>query len=234
MSDKLQGFVAILNVKDGKSKKPPYKAYSMYSIRLELEDGTEYPAWISLGFDAPPFQQGDYIAIEVEEVNGRTQFVKGTGSKPKNPPARKAKTVTTPSGTTSASVEGFNRQTNPIDAERMTYANSRDAAVTVVSLLLTHKALPISKADTGAGTAQRFEEITAAIDKLTVQYTRDALTQRLFAVVADAGEGRVDTKADGPIPPVETGKKGKKDAAVSQSDDSPDATDDSPLGADTF
>lgn len=206
MSEVVEGFVARLETKNGGGGNTGKRAWTLYSARVELVSGEEYPEWVGFGFDPPPFKEGDYIRVEVEKVNGRMQYIKGSGSQPKNPPARKAKEVATPAGNKASSVEGFNRQTNPIDAERMTYASSRGDAIAVVTLLLANKALPIGKADTAAGTAARFEEITKAIDKLTVQYARDALTQRLFATVVDAGEQEADTKADGPIPPVETGK----------------------------
>jgi hypothetical protein len=199
MSEQVKGFVLRLDTKQGNTRG---RAWKVYNALIENLDGTEY-GWVGFGFDAPSFKDGDYIEFQVEEKDGRRNAVKGTGSKPKNPPARANKTVATKASGTVASQDGFNRQTNPVDAERMSYSAARGHAIDVVKLLLDQKALPLTKATTGAGEAKRFEEITAAVDKLTVQYTRDSITGRLFDVVADAGEARVTTKADGPIPGAE-------------------------------
>src|SRR4051812_37204904 len=85
---KFSGFVNKLDVKDGKSKKPPYRAYTLYSFILELEDGSESP-WVSFGFEAPPFKEGEFISFETDEKDGRHNYKKGSGSKPANPPERK-------------------------------------------------------------------------------------------------------------------------------------------------
>lgn len=226
MGQLVKGFVLRAESKNGTSKNG--RAYTLYSALIENVDGSEF-GWVGFGFDGLPFNEGDYVEFEVEEKNGRKQFIKGTGSKPKNPPARKVKEVETKAEGKVSSVDGYNRQTNPIDAARMTYANSRDAAIAVVELLLANKALPLSKTDTKAGEAKRFEEITAAIDKLTVQYTKDGLTQRLFDVVADAGEGRVSTKPDGDIPdaakPVQRKEKAGADNASDTAADEGDSGD---------
>ena len=68
----------------------------------------------------------------------------------------------------------------------------------MVAVLLEHNGLPISGAKSKAGEAQRYEEITEAVDKLTVQYFNDLESFRLFDRVADAGD--IDTGADGALP----------------------------------
>ena len=81
---------------------------------------------------------------------------------------------------------------------RIRYQNARSAAIDVIGLLLQHDALPASAAKTKAGQAKRFDEITAAVDKLTVQYFTDTGTLRLLETVAD---GRIEGAAPAPLPP---------------------------------
>jgi len=72
-------------------------------------------------------------------------------------------------------------------------ASARTAALDAIDLLLRNDALPMSAAKTKAGQASRFDEVTAAIDKLTVEYFFDSATGRKLVTVADAGskESRV-------------------------------------------
>lgn len=81
---------------------------------------------------------------------------------------------------------------------RIRYQNARSAAIEVIGLLLQHDALPASAAKTKAGQAKRFEEVTAAVDKLTVQYFNDTGTLRLLESVADGGLSQPTTA---PLPP---------------------------------
>lgn len=195
MSQEFKGFVARINKKEGRGKKGPW---TLYSAKLEKEDGTEYDEWLSLGFDAPKFKEGDYVKLTAEKDD--RGYLKVSDAKvSKNPPARAKKGGS--SGGASGSTGGggdFNRQTNPEDAKRMTYANARTAAIELTDLLLRQEALPITGAKTKAAEAKRFDEIVAAVDKLTVKFFNDGISLRLLETVADTVP---DTKPDGELPP---------------------------------
>lgn len=188
----IQGFVAKLNSKNGTKKDGT--PWTLWSALIENADGTEF-GWVSFGFERPKFNEGDFIQVDVEKKGEYTNAVKGTGSKPKNPPARTtARTGAVGVPESGSGGEGANRQT------QIVMQHSQDVAIQLVKLLLDNKALPLTGATTKASEAKRNEEIVAAVDKYTVQFYNDAVTGRLLDVVADAGADRVSTKADGAIP----------------------------------
>jgi hypothetical protein len=193
MSQEIKGFVKKLNVKEGTGKRGAWKAYSG---RIELDDGTEFDGWVSFGFEAPPFKEGDYVKFSAEKDDkGYLKMLKGSGKVSKNPPARattqNAAGVETPVG-------DFNRQTNPEDARRMGYANARTAAIEVIKLLVEVDGLPLTKAVTKAAEAKRFDEVLAAVDKLTVRFYNDGVSLRQLTVVADTFVA--SDAADGELP----------------------------------
>lgn len=201
MSEKFKGFVAKIGQKTGQGRKGPW---TLYSCKIEKEDGTEYPNWISLGFDAPKFKEGDYVAIYASE-NEKGYLNADEVKRLKNAPERKKKQAA--GGGQGGGRKGgyggggggdFNRQTNPEDAKRMSYANARTAAIELVNVLLTHGALPITAAKGKAAEAKREEEIAAFVDKYTVQYFQDGLSLRLLELVEDARGG--DDKEESPLP----------------------------------
>jgi hypothetical protein len=110
-----------------------------------------------------------------------------------------------PAGTnqTADIVPDYNRQTHPEDAQRMTYAAARTAALEMVSVLLQNNALPVSAASNKAGSAKRFDEIAAAVDKLTVKFYHDGLSLRILDTVADT-EPSTAPKSDLPSEEPET------------------------------
>ncbi len=194
------------------------RAWNLYSVLLEKEDGTTHP-WISLGFmDEPPkIKEGDYITLQADnDDQNRLVFVKGTSSKPKNPPARAAKKPAAQggggsngggyrgkggsgySGGNKFDGTGIQNRSNPEDVKRMSYANARDHALVLLNILLENKALPLTGAAGKAGEAKRFDEIKAAADKLTVELFNDGMTLRKLETVSDAG--KVDVAPDGGIP----------------------------------
>jgi hypothetical protein len=195
---KFQGFVNKLTTKEGTGSRGKW---TLYSFVVEQDDGDISP-WISFGFAAPPFAEGDYIAFETDEKDGRHNYKKGSGSKPANPPERaKARTSNTGAGSgnqkaagATAAVQGTNgadRQTSIV------MQHSQEMAILAAGVLLTHNALPMSGAASKAGEAKRFSEITAMIDKLTVKFYNDAATGRLLDTVADTV---IDTAADAALP----------------------------------
>lgn len=199
MSQKFEGFIARISKKTGTNNRGPW---TLLSVKIEKTDGTEYEPWISLGFDVPAdaVQEGDYISLEAEEKDGRWKLVPKTLRKPKNPPARATKQRPQGSGGSSRGNyrggggggnkfdgTGIQNRTNPIDAKRMGLSHARTSALQAVELLLGANALPLTKAGTKAGEAARYEEITAAIDKLTVKFFNDIEQERLLKTVADEG-----------------------------------------------
>lgn len=215
MSERIEGFVAKINTKTGNGRRG---AWTLYTGRIEKADGTEYPDWINFGFDAPGFKEGDYISFDVERNDGRVEFVKGSGKKPKNPPARKAKGGGGKSGGGQSGQSGGGRRggggggyagggnkfdgsgiqntMNPIDAQRVGLSAARTAALETVALLLGNNALPLTKAANKAGEAARYDEIMAALDKITVRFYHDTTTGRLLESVADEGKKKAPASAD--------------------------------------
>ncbi len=92
-------------------------------------------------------------------------------------------------------IGGYNTED---DIRRMSYAAAREDAVETVKMLLENNGLKLVTADSKAGFATRFDVITSAIDKLTVEYFFDAATGRKLDTVADAGT--VDVEGDGELP----------------------------------
>lgn len=199
---KFQGFVNKLTTKTGVGKRGPW---TLYSFILELEDGSESP-WVSFGFEKAPFVEGDYIAFETDEKDGRHNYRKGSGSKPANPPARASARTSAAKGAAGtgsnvkAAATGANSGAAGAGAGRQTsiiMQHSQEMAISAVGVLLTHNALPMSGAASKAGEAKRFSEITAMMDKLTVKFYNDAATGRLLDTVADTV---IDTVPDAPLP----------------------------------
>lgn len=220
-----KGFIAKLTGKTVNTRRGEATAYS---FKVEAENGNEIDQWFDFGFDKPPFVEGDYIAFEAEENDkGFWRYIKGSGSKPKNPPARASakragsqesgKGPAKESGTAGSTASGADRQTSIV------MQHSQEMAVLTVAALLAADALPTTEAKSKAGTAKRFNELVAAIDKFTVKFYHDAVTARLLDTVSDFGV--IDTSPDAELPEAKTkasaGKKanGKAAAAPDESDD---------------
>lgn len=195
VSGTAQGFVAKIFTKSGDSKRGKWVADS---FKIEDEEGNEDPYFYQMGFrekgklDVPPkFKEGDYIVFDYEDKDDSARkYLEGTGKIKKNK-VKSASTSTASAGGAPAS-GGGNTQQN------IHYQNSRTAAIELVGLLLEHKALPVTGANSKAGTAARYDEITAAVDQLTVKLFNDLESFRLFETVQDIGV--VDTSADGDLP----------------------------------
>lgn len=171
-----KGFVQKIAVKSGKSKRPPYKSYTLYSIKLADEKGVELEQWFGAGFEAPPVKEGDYVEVNAEQNDAGYWDVKGI--KPlKNAPAKVS------ASPASAVSSGSNISTQA----SIHYQSSRNAAIEVLKLLVETKSLPVSSAQTKAGEAKRYEEIMALVDKLTVRFYVDTETQRILKTVTDEG-----------------------------------------------
>jgi hypothetical protein len=265
---KVAGFVEKVFVKDGNSAKGPWRAYS---IKLQRVSGDVDPRFYQFGFadrqgdGFVPFfmKEGEYVQFEADIKDDKAAtFVKGSGSKPKNPPAKPAapaKPAGQGGGNGYAGKGGGGGGYKPRppvesklfgkiggnntedDIRRMSYTAARSAAVETVALLLANEALPMSAAKTKAGEAKRYEEIVAAVDKLTVKFFFDAAGGRLLQSVADEGtkETRVATLPDAqpgkPAASTETGTEppADPDGDSDPIDDGSQPSDDGD-GAETF
>lgn len=199
-----EGRVVRLNTKTGTNSRGNWV---LYSLKLAEENGDELP-WASVGFKHPNVNEGDSVSFTAEEKDGRYSIVQGTtvkkiaAEKPATPVKATATAAAAAKPAKAVAAAPNYRGTHPEDAKRMTYAAARSAAIQVVGLLLMNKGLPISQAATKAADAKRFDEVTAAIDKLTVQFHHDGMSLRKLETVADTV---TDTASDGPIPGDEPG-----------------------------
>lgn len=191
-----RGFVKRINMKEGKGKKPPYRAWKAFSCKIEKDDGTEYDEWLSLGFEEPTFKQGDYVKMTAEKDNaGYFKVDPDSVQIKKNAPARSGGSGETKSDVPSSGGSGSSRGNYSKGGVDWNSAVAR--SIELVNVLLTHDALPISAQKGKAAEAKRFEEILAAVDKLSVKFYNDVISLRLLETVADTVP---DTKPDGTLP----------------------------------
>lgn len=206
MSNELQGRVVKIKSKPITTRRGQSTAYSVL-----LDDEQKGETWVGFGFEAPRFQEGSYIAFEVATNDGGfLQFVKGTGRNVEAPAKQEQ------------SAEPYAKFVDkPISAGRkatddrqmsIVMQHSQEMAITAVGLLLANDALAVTKAGTKAGEASRFNEILAAIDKLTVKYYFDATSDRVITKVADTGV--VESTPDAAIPEPKKGAAKKKGSKV--------------------
>lgn len=223
------GFVVKINSLTKKSQKPPYKPYTLYSMRVADKDGNEIDSWFQCGFSAPSCQEGDYIKFDAEPAtrgNPNNHDVKVDSIQvSKNPPANPAAKSGggTPGGTSAPSraapktselfgeIGGYNTED---DIRRMSYSAARDHALAAVALLLENDGLAMPAAKSKAGQTARFDTILAAVDKLTVEYFYDSATGRKLESVDDSF---VEPEGDGPLPDAED--DGFDDATEDEFDD---------------
>jgi hypothetical protein len=186
MSQVFKGFIAKINEKSGRGRRGPW---TVYSIKLENDDGTEIDGWISAGFDKPSVKEGDYVKITAQENN--EGYLNATEIKPlKNAPQRASKGSKNANRGTAGAGPGNTQQS-------IHYQNSRTTAVNVIQLLLENSALPLIASKGKAADAKRYDEIMALIDKLTVRFYNDVETLRILDSVVDEG---TPPEADGQLP----------------------------------
>jgi hypothetical protein len=202
------GFVDKLNTKSGTSSKGPW---TLYSLRLQGKDGDILPGWYSCGFTAPACKEGDYVKLDATAKGDNWEVVDGSIKVSKNPPAKPAAPENKGGGGKKGGYSGPKTKTSELfgeiggyntedDIRRMSYSAARSDAVTVAELLVTAGALPLVSPKSKAGKAKNFDIITAAVDKLTVEFFFDAATGRKLETVADT---EVDTSGDGELPDAE-------------------------------
>ncbi|OGT59959.1 MAG: hypothetical protein A3E01_07715 [Gammaproteobacteria bacterium RIFCSPHIGHO2_12_FULL_63_22] len=237
---KVEGFVEKIFVKEGTNARGAWQAFS---IKLQRASGEVDPRFFQFGFERPKFKEGDYVAFEAEVKDDKAaKFIEGSGSKPKNPPTKPA-APQRPGGTGGKPGGGGGYKPRPPvesklfgqigqnstedDVRRISYASARTAALGAVDILLKNDALPMSAAKTKAGQASRFDEVTAAIDKLTIEYFFDSATGRKLSTVADAGSK--ESRVTG-LPTAEPGKAAAPAASETEAGDEPpqDDGDDAP------
>lgn len=185
------GEIAFLDARDVKIKngRNAGKTLQAYNIKLKLENGELSPR-IDAGFGKPEFDKGSYVTITTKQ-DGQYEKIDSivAASRPAVQTAGRAP-VSAAAG--DGGSDGADRQT------QIVLQHSQEMAVREVALLLTHNALPLSKAESKGGQAKRYEEIVKAVEKLTVQRYFDVVSGRLLDTVADAGQ--VDVSADGQLP----------------------------------
>jgi hypothetical protein len=197
----MRGHVVKINSQDGISQRSG-KPYTRWSFITKDESDNE-SGWVTYGFEKPPFVEGDLIEYEVA-VNGRFKnFVAGSGKIIEKPSAPiSAPRDTTKSGSSAGARPPGGKSDYEDRQQQIVLQHSQEMAIQTVATLLSNDSLPTTGAKTKAGEARRFEEIMAAIDKLTVKFYNDVVTGRLLSTVADMGV--VDIKPDGQIPPDDT------------------------------
>lgn len=204
----IEGIVKKINIKGYTGRGG--KQGSVYSFLLIEDSGAE--TWLTFGFDKePPFEEGDRINVGYTEKNGYKTYTPDTGriiNVPKQQqqpePAKGTAAPAAPStvASTPREVAEKTRQS------QIVWQHSQEMAVAKIGLLLQHDGLPMSTAKTKASQAQRFAEISAAIDKETVKAFNDVLSLRLLQTVADPGV--IDTSAPDGIPSVGPQKTAEK------------------------
>jgi hypothetical protein len=234
---KVAGFVEKIFERSGTNARGNWTAYS---IKVQKEDGTVDPMYYQFGFEKPKFAEGDYITFDaVRKDDKAASYVDGSGKKPKNGPAKPPKPQAPAGGyngprkggggggfkprepVTSELFGKIGQNSTEDDIRRISLASARTAALEAVSVLLTHDGLVTSAANTKAGQAQRYDEIVAAIDKLTVKYFFDGASGRLLESVADEGSktSRVaELPAEKPSKPAKAGKAAAADAPPADED----------------
>lgn len=176
------GTVKKLNSKTGTSKRGKWELFSMI---MENDDGSE-SGWISLGFDKPSFGEGQYAEYTTEAGPKGLDLTSFTKKEKPQAPVQSNQAV----------AQG--PRSNVTTQDSIVYQSSRKDAIALVALLLENDGLPMSASAAKAGQAKRFEEITAMVDKITVQYVRDVQTGRVLQQVVDAGSADEHSQETGP------------------------------------
>ena|SRR5579863_9870849 len=161
------GYITKVNTKTGVGKRGPWTLYS-----AQIND-----TWVSCGFDPPAFKEGDYVTLDVaeKEYKGKKQYDLLPDTVKKVDPPKEAQ----PSAPASAN-GGPNTQA------QISWQAARNSAIAVVDLLLKVEGLPLP-AKAKRTEAVVYDIVTAAINKLTVQYHNDTQTLRVLETVQDAG-----------------------------------------------
>ncbi len=208
MAEVMTGTVVKIFTNDGVNKRGKWFAKS---FKL-AQDGIENNYFFQMGFNVSvSFEEGDTIEFQATPKDDRAMTVVEGSVKTVSASAPAAPAAPTAAAAPSAHAAPARKsaKTSELfgeiggyftedDIRRISYANCRGDAINTVRLLLEHDGLPISEAKGKAGQPKRFEAITAAVDKLTVEYYFDSGSGRKLDSVADAGI--VDLAGDGSLP----------------------------------
>ena len=179
MSDVI-GFVKSISSKQGVGKNG--KPYTIYNVVLvKKDDNSELR--VGWGFDAPGFNEGQWIKADVVQNGQYFNYNKGSPVKVQDGPAPKV-TTSAPVASGGGGGGGYN---DPARQASIIYQSSRKDAIEFVKILAQADALPISAAKSKSAEAKRFDQLKDIVDKLTVQFVRDVETLRLMESVEDAG-----------------------------------------------
>lgn len=199
MSEVTTGFVEVIN-----KYSPQGADWTAYSMKIMDTDGKVSDTWYQLGFKpVDNIAEGDYIRFTHKEGKKGARSVELSSIKKAPADKTPEKPASSFGGNKGAykggkagsgavvktselfgEIGGYNTED---DIRRMSYSAARASAIDVISALLAADALPISGAKTKAGQADRFETVTSAIDKLTVEFYFDAATGRKIEVYSDDG-----------------------------------------------
>lgn len=187
-----RGFVVKIGVKQGTGKNG--RPWTLYSCKLEGEDGVEIKDWLSLGFEKPKFKEGDYVKLDASKNDKGYLNVEPDSVKvAKNPPARAGK-----GGGNGGGGDGGNSSRGNSGKGGVDWNSAFARALELVDMLIKNDALVLSAAKGAGGIEKRRAEIEAMVDKYTVKLYNDSITLRLLASVADTV---IDAKPDGDLPP---------------------------------
>lgn len=190
MSDVI-GFVKSISSKQGVGKNgKPYTIYNV--VLLKKEDNSELR--VGWGFDAPSFNEGQWIKADILSNGQYFNYNKGSPVKVQDGPAPKV--------VASAPVSSGGGYNDPARQASIIYQSSRKDAIEFVKILAQADALPISAAKSKSAEAKRFDQLKDIVDKLTVQFVRDVETLRLMETVEDAGS--VEAAEEQPLPTTAT------------------------------
>jgi hypothetical protein len=199
MSEVITGFVKEVTQKSGQGRNG--KPYTLYGVVVVSKEGRDLGRF-GAGFDAPACKKDDYVQFSVTTTaDGKYYNIEGpikVSQQKREPPAAAAAALSAPS----------TAEQKEATQKAIQYQAARNAAIEVVKILGSAKALPITGAATKAGEAKRYDEILAIVDKLTVRFNFDTETLRVLDTVQD--EGTVET-------PAQTG-----DEAAAEGDGTPD------------
>jgi len=179
VSEIIVGRVAKIASKTGQGRRGPWTAYSG---KIVLDNGAEYPNWVSFGFDRPSFSEGAYGEFTLVDDG---QYKK----------LENFKAITKPVDHASASAPRAGNFAGSRD-QSIHYQSARKDALELLKLLLEKDALPLSKAANKSGVTSRYNQLLALTDKLTVQFYNDTQTMRILETVADGRENEADEEED--------------------------------------
>jgi len=216
----------VLYSKERQSKKDG-SSYRTYNAKIQdAETGDVDEQWYQLGYELPKYkgkelEKGDYIQVDWEQNRDARKVVKGSlkisgkpPAKPDSPESEKPARNSGGGGNGGGSKRGWGStrqseifgevggQYSDDDLIRILRGQALELATKRISVLLTDfgngPSLKISAAAGAAGSALRYDQVNAAVDKLATKIFNDLLTGRFLEQNEDEGEVK-EVKED-PLP----------------------------------